>query len=147
MDKESQKAIYALKETWHKMDSLYSQYAKSVGLNSSSVVIIQFLSDFSQVCTQKDICEGLGLPKQLVNTIIKTFWEQGFVQLKEGKDRRHKQIIITKSGKAFFASILHPLEGAELSAWDSFCADEIIAYAKTTEKYAQAFESALAMLK
>jgi len=143
MDNDSKRIITELKETWHKMDGVYTLYAKSVGLNFTSILVLQFLSDFSQIFTQKDVCEKLELPKQFVNSIIKSLWEQGYVKLKEAKDRRNKDIIITESGKAYIQNVLKPLEDAEMAAWEDFSADEILSYAKTMEKYAQALENAL----
>ena len=70
MDNDSQKLISALKEMWYKMDCLYDLYAKSAGLNLSTIFVLQILRDSAETYTQKDICEKLGLPKQFVNSII-----------------------------------------------------------------------------
>jgi DNA-binding MarR family transcriptional regulator len=143
MDKDSQKAIFNMKETWHKMDSLYNFYAKSVGLNFTSIIILQLLSNFSQTYTQKDICEKLELPKQLVNSIVKSLWEQGFVQLKEAKDRRNKYISFTDTGKEYVLSVLKPLEDAEFAVWEKLSTEEIVNYAKTMGKFVSYFEDVL----
>jgi len=153
MDNDSQKVASALKETWHKMDSLYDFYAKSVGLNFTTILVLQLLFDSSDACnaqktyTQKEVCEKLGLPKQLVNSIIKSLWEQGHVELKEAKDRRNKDIIVTDKGREYARRVLKPLENAETFAWNSFSVDEILNFAKTLEKYVETFEIILKQLK
>jgi DNA-binding MarR family transcriptional regulator len=143
MDNDSKKIISAIKETWHKMDSLYGFYAKSAGLNFTAIIILELLSDFSVVYTQKEVCEKLGLPKQLVNIIVKSLWEQGYVKLKEAKDRRNKDIIVTSEGRKYILGIVKPLEKLESIAWKNFTDGEILNYAETTKKYASAFENAL----
>ena len=147
MDNYSKRVISELKETWHKMDGIYGRYAKSLDLNYTSILVFQLLRDFKQTYTQKDVCERLELPKQLVNSIIKSLWEQGYVKLKEAEDRRNKNIIITDRGKEYLLSVLKPLEDAEVSAWENIDADEILIIAKTTEKYALALESILENLR
>jgi len=144
MDKEPQKAISALKEIWHKMDGAYEFYAKSQGLNTTTVLVAQLLINSpDEVYTQKDICEKLELPKQVVNSIVKSFWEQGFIELREARDRRNKEIIVTQSGRDYKRKMLKPLEDAELAAWEGFSAEEITAFAKTLEKYVKNLERIL----
>ena len=143
MNDDTRKIVSMFKETWHKMDSLYDLYAKSVGLSFTTLIVLELLHNSSDVYTQKDVCERLGLPKQLVNSVMKHLWEQGYVELKEAKDRRNKDIIITDEGKKYIIGILKPLEDLELAAWESFSAEEIISYAKATEKYVKAFEDAM----
>ena len=147
MDKDYQKAVSSMKEIWHKMDSLYNLYAKSMGINFTAVLVLQLLCDSGVVHTQKEICEKLALPKQLVNSIVKSLWEQGHVKLKEAKDRRNKEIIVTDKGERYILSILKPLEDAESAAWESFSAEEILSYVNTTERYVKAFGDALEGMK
>ncbi|MCL1996507.1 MAG: MarR family winged helix-turn-helix transcriptional regulator [Defluviitaleaceae bacterium] len=148
MDNDTKKALFsALKETWHKMNSQFDLYAKAVGVNFTTIIILQFLYEATEIYTQKDICEKLGLPKQLVNAIIKSFWEQGFVKLKEAKDRRNKDILITDKGKEYAVSVLKPLEDAESAAWDNFTDEELTAFVRVLEKYVVSFERELKELK
>jgi len=143
MANDSRNNKATMKELWHKMDGLYDSYAKSIGINFTTIIVLQHLWESSKNLTQKEVCEMLELPKQLVNAIIKSFWEQGFVILKETKDRRIKDIILTGKGKDYATKILKPLEDAESAVWDSFTADEVIALLKGFEKYALVFEGIL----
>ena len=138
------KALFVtLKEQGYKLDFLYNLYAKSVDLNFTSILVLQLLHDATEVYTQKDICEKLGLPKHLVNVIIKSFWEQGFVKLKEAKDRRNKEIIVTSKGKKYAISVLKPLEDIEFSVWDSLSDEELTTFVRAMERYVESFESVL----
>jgi len=146
MDNNSQTGSITMKELCHKMDRLYDYYAKSVGLNFTTLMVLQYLCDSEKTQTkktQKELCETLGMPKQLVNSIIKSFWEQGYVRLKEAKDRRNKEIIVTDKGQEFATKILKPLDDAEYAVWDSFTYDEVLNLSKSLEKYATVFEGIL----
>ena len=62
-------------------------------------------------CTQKLICELIHYPKQSVNLVIKSFWESGYVELRETpEDRRNKLIILTEKGKMYAEEMVAPLE-------------------------------------
>lgn len=88
--------------SWRAIDELYVQYAKSVGLTYLGLIVLETIYNMPKVCTQKEICEKTNLPKQTVNVIIRTFWEQGFLELHEiQSDRRNKEIRFSKSGKKF----------------------------------------------
>ena len=132
-----------LKEIWHKINNLYDSYAKSVGLNFTTILVLQLLFDSDEVYTQKELCEKLDLPKQLINSIMKTFWEQGYIELKEAKDRRNKKILVTDRGRQYALEVLKPLEDAETMVWDSFSVEEISILASILSKYVKSFESAL----
>ena len=144
MDGDAKKIAFdALKDAWYKRDGLYSRYAKSVGLNYSTILVLQILFDSTGVYTQKEICEMLGLPKQYIHAIIKSFWEQGYVILKEAKDRRNKDILVTDKGIEYARTILSPLEKAESAALCGFSCDEIESHAVFTGKYVDSLETAL----
>ena len=133
----------------HKMNTIYKSYAKSVGLSYASILVLQILCEPQSRHlpkghhTQKEICRRLGLPKQFVNSVVKSFWEQGYVELKEARDRRNKEIIVTEKGEAFALRVLKPLEDAEAAAWGSFSDEEIQALACMMERYIAAFEGAI----
>ena len=133
------------KQVWYRIDNLISQYAKSVGISLTTLFVLELLAEDEELYTQKAICEKLMLPKQLVNTIIRAFWEQGYVELKEAKDRRNKEIFLTPKGREYADSILIPFHTADERAWDTFTDAELATFAAALEKYEQAMEKSLRM--
>ena len=129
-----------VKQVWYRLDSVVGLYAKGKGINVTTLFILECLAEEDELYTQKILCEKLMLPKQLVNAVIKSFWEQGFVDLKEAKDRRHKNIMLTEKGKEYAESIINPLNEADERAWDRFSQEELINTAELLEKYAKAME-------
>ncbi|MCL2377623.1 MAG: MarR family winged helix-turn-helix transcriptional regulator [Defluviitaleaceae bacterium] len=131
------------KQVWYRLDNLVGQYAKNMGINITTLFILELLAEEGELYTQKILCEKLMLPKQLVNSVIKVFWEQGYVELKEAKDRRHKNIGLTPKGKAYAESILTPFHSADERAWDTFTDAELITITGALEKYEKAMEENL----
>jgi DNA-binding MarR family transcriptional regulator len=129
------------KETWYRIDNLFNRYAKSIGLNFTTILVLEFIYESEEHYTQKDLCEKLMLPKQFMNSMIKSFWAQGFVDLKEAKDRRNKEIILTARGKKYAERILHSIQEAENKVWESFTDEEIAAFVNVMERYEKSFES------
>jgi len=147
LSKESQDMIITIRETWHRLDGLYEQYAKSLGLSFTALMVLDLLDDSAVTYTQRVVCDRLDLPKQYVNSIIKSLLEQGHVELKEAKDRRNKEIRITERGKLYIQSALKPLDEAEFAAWGGFSQNAITHYAQTMARYTEAFERVLDNLK
>ena len=135
--------VARLKKTWHKMDGIYSDYAKKMGVNFTTILILECLNDVSKNYTQKELCSYLEIPKQLVNAIIKSMWQEGYVILKEAHDRRNKEIILTPKGADYVASILQPLEAAELASWADFTSDELEKLIACMDRYTAALKQRL----
>ena len=128
------------KELWHRIDTTFNLYAKKMGINFTALLILELLSEAAEdpdaaPYTQKALCEKLMLPKQIVNGMINTFREQGYVDLREARDRRNKEIRLTESGQAYARSIIAPLDAADEQAWQAFDDDELIIFAAALEKY------------
>ena len=136
-------SLKQVKESFQQVDNLYNRYSKSIGLSTSAVIVLDFLNSSSEIYTQTQICDTLGFPKQLVNVIIKSFWEKGYVKLQEAKDRRHKEVILTNEGKSYAENIANPLHRAELQAWDALTDEEALQFLSIMKKYEQLIGSAI----
>ena len=129
------KKIYNFKTTFHKINNLYNFYAKTIGINLAAILLLEILSNADVPYSQKELCEQLGQPKQLINSIIKSFWEQGYVELKEAQDRRFKKVVLTDEGRRYAVSVIKPLQEAERAAWGCFSVEEIVDFSTTMGKY------------
>jgi DNA-binding MarR family transcriptional regulator len=134
---------FRFREAWQKIDNQYNLYAKSLGLNFTSMLVLEILFESKEPPTQRDLCEKLSLPKQLINSIITSFWEQKLVELQTATDRRYKKIILTTDGKDYAKKISDALQNADDKALDCFTDDEIMAFVSATEKYAKSYEIAM----
>lgn len=96
------------------MDKLYDEYAKTVGLTYQGLNVLNVLYETPDNCTQKLISERIHLPKQSVNVIIRSLWEQGYIEMKElDSDRRNKTIRLSASGREYADRIVGRLLAIE----------------------------------
>ena len=99
------------------IEKFYEDYAKSVGLSYMSLTVLQILYHTENPITQKEICAESHYNKQVVNTIVKNFYESGYVSFEEvPKDRRNKYVLFTERGKAYADEIMIPLGKKEDNA-------------------------------
>lgn len=99
------------------IEKIYEDYAKSIGLTYMSLTVLQIIYHSHKTCTQKNICEDSHYNKQIVNSIIKAFYDKGYIELKEmPEDRRNKNVTLTSSGRKYADDILLPLSEIEEKA-------------------------------
>ena len=147
MDMQDVRARF--KELWHRIDTTFNLYAKKMGINFTAMLILELLCEAAEdpaipPYTQKILCEKLMLPKQIVNAMINTFREQGYVELREARDRRNKEIRLTESGQAYAKSVVEPLDAADEQAWQAFDDKEIQIFSAALEKYERTMTELLA---
>lgn len=112
-------------EKWQSLGWVYEEYAKSRGLTYMSFIVLEIIYTHPDRCTQKLICERTLYTKQSVNSIIKTFWKQGYVVLKEDEtDRRNKKIILTDEGKKHADEIIGEYLSVEKEAMERLSSDQ-----------------------
>lgn len=103
------------------IEKIYEDYAKFVGLTYMSLSVLQIVYYAETPCTQKDICGICHYNKQVVNSIIKGFYDKGYISFEEASnDRRNKFVLLSKSGKKYADDIMAPLWEIEKTALSVF---------------------------
>lgn len=97
-----------------KLTQLYYHYAKLYGIRYNSFAILYVLH-LENACTQKQICQQTGFPKQTVNTLIKELLSQQYVEFTQGVNKKEKLIRFTDKGQKFATHILTPIFAMEES--------------------------------
>lgn len=132
---------------WKTIERLSEEYAKAAGLTPMSLGVLSIIYDNSEGCTQKYICQKIQYNKQSVNMIIKSFWEQGYVELAEmKKDRRNKQVKLSESGKIFAEKVIGLLWKVENDALENTTLEQREALMAFFEAYEQSFRSGVEAL-
>ena len=126
-------------EKWQSLARVYDEYAKSKGLTYMSFTVLEIIYHNQDCCTQKLICEQSLYTKQSVNSIVKTFWENGYVELKEEKaDRRNKKILLTEKGQIYADEIIGRCSAVEQEAMEHLSSEQweqLIEMAETFGKH------------
>lgn len=121
------------------INSIYEEYAKSVGMSYTSLYTLHMIT-LKNDCTQKYIADQMYLPKQTINSVVKSFCEQGLLELRElTEDKRHKTLHLTEKGKEFASKILPKIEIAEQNSFSQFSEEERSIFLKLMRKYIKAF--------
>lgn len=99
-----------LMQQFQNMDNAYEKYAISKGLTYLSLLVLEEIYELGDGCTQKQISEDTHYPKQSINLVVKSFMEDGFIELKElPKNRKNKGITLTEKGRQLCEDIIVPL--------------------------------------
>ncbi len=121
-----------------KITQLYHECAKAQGMTYNGMMVLGALRH-SQRCTQKQIVEQWGLPKQSVNTIIKKLHNDQYVKFLPGRNNKEKLVTLTAKGKAFADEVLQPILAMEERVLERIGEEECRQIKKNTEKFATFF--------
>ena len=136
---EQLQRFYAL---WREENAVYDDWAREQGLSSNSALILYTLYEEKENCTQKSISQMWSIPKQTVNTILKDFSANGYIELSTDKeDKRNKLIMLTPEGKAYAGKIVEALHKRELFAIDRMGLENIIRMNDDTELFISLFRN------
>lgn len=135
---EQLQRFYAL---WREENAVYDDWAREQGLSSNSALILYALYEEKENCTQKSISQMWSIPKQTVNTILKEFSANGYIELSaDKKDKRNKLIMLTPEGNAYASKIVDSLRKRELFAIDRMGLENITRMNDDTELFISLFK-------
>ncbi len=121
-----------------KITKLYHECAKSQGITYNSMMVLSALRQ-NHTCTQKQIAEEWGLPKQSVNTIIKKLYNEQYVEFSQGTNNKEKLVALTAKGNAFADKVLQPSLVMEERVLARIGEEECHQLEKTTKKFVTFF--------
>lgn len=100
------------------LDRLYFRALRSLGTRDNAFFLLYALSD-GNVYSQKMISEKWFISRTTLNTIVKEYAREGYLEL-ISRGRKEKDIVLTEKGREFAESILHPIFNAEEKAFHDF---------------------------
>ena len=101
---------------WRESSAIYEEWAKAHGMSLNDLLVLLALHEEGEGCTQRQISRKWFLPKQTVNTVLKEFEGQGYLELTPTReDRRAKAIRLTEAGLAFAGAVDGQLRDLELA--------------------------------
>lgn len=149
MDQRSVKELDArVTEKWNSIDRLSEEYARAVGLTPMSLAVLAVIYENQENCTQKLICKRSQFNKQSVNMIVKSFLEQGYVELEEIKsDRRNKQVKLSENGKKYAKQTVDPLLQVGQRAMERLTPEQSEVLLMFLDLYKECYQNGIAELK
>ena len=135
-------SLEVFNQLYKKMNEIYHQYAKSLGLSDMAFWLLYSLHKGSGFHTQKDICTTWHYPPQTVNSAIKNLEKQGLITLEYAEgNQKNKHIVPTKTGRAYMKKVITPLVAAERRVFESLEDGQREALLSLTQKYVDLLET------
>ena len=107
-----------------KINGLYSAFARERGLSYHALFILYAIYHSGDGCTPTEISNRWLIPKQTVNSVLRSFDQRGFVRYETcPRDRRGKQISLTPAGREYARPLLEGLYAAETAALEKMGAE------------------------
>ena len=128
----------------HEWDAVYEEYAKSVGLSYTGLIILYEIYEIEN-CTQKKLGEYCFIPKQTVNSAIRKLEQEGYLTLSNGKGHS-KHILLTESGHTLLKETIFPIVEAENEAFTELSFEECNLLLKLHSKYTTALREKFSKL-
>ena len=127
-------------EQFQNMDNAYEAYAKSKGLTYLSLMVLDVIYALGDGCTQKQISEDTHYPKQSINLVVKSFLEDGIVELRElPENRKNKGITLTEKGHQLCDEVIVPLLRQEEAVMLEMSEQESAELLRLVELYGNAY--------
>ena len=127
---------------WDQQMCLFECYARRVGLQGKSLVILLWLYHSPNDCSQGYLAEKTQSTKQVVHATIKSWLAKGSVSLcSNTKDKRQKKVCLTPEGLAFAEPIISRLHAREHAALADFSEQELDQLVALSSRYATALEA------
>lgn len=127
---------------WKEGNAIYEEWAKERGLSSNSVLILYSLYEDEEICTQKSISQKWSIPKQTVNTILKDFIANDYIELYTAEnDKRNKLLKLTAAGKIYAGNIIEALHERELFVIDKMGLDNVVKMNDAAELFIHLFHN------
>lgn len=135
-------------QQFQNMDRAYENYAKSKGLNYLSLMVLEEICELGDGCIQKQISDDTHYPKQSINLTVKSFLDDGIVELKElPENRKNKGITLTEKGRKLCEDIIVPLLRQEEQAMKALGGNESRKLIRLLELYGSAYCEQIGQLK
>lgn len=125
---------------WKDCTAAYEDWSKAQGLSSNGVLVLYSFCNGEEICTQKSISQKWCIPKQTVNTILKDFQKQGYVEMiSMPEDKRNKLLRLTPSGQQFANAVVGKLRQKEIQILDEMGPEAMTALNDHLEQFVRLF--------
>ncbi len=132
---EIQQEIRKIMVSINRIDGIYYQWAKRIGLKDNMLALLYALSD-GNLHSQKQISEEWLIPKTTINTVIQECIQKDYVVLQQEPHSKEKRICLTEAGKQYAEVVLKDLRQAELQAYMQTRKAHSEAFAAVFEEFA-----------
>lgn len=118
--------------------SLFENYARQNGINSKSLLVFMWIYNNPDGLTQGCIAKHTYSTKQVVQSIITTYLQKGWLYLEQLQtDKRKKLVKMTDLGNKEIAALIEPLNEYEAQAMSVLTAEQQKVLLEATQVFSQ----------
>ena len=130
------KEMAEVNRLYKETDSIYTKYAATHGISTTTLCVLYSLYTAETPCTQTQLVEDLGIPMQTINSCLKALEKSESVRLDfmEGS-RKNKQICLTQQGERIAEQVIAPMIRSENEVFATLTQDEQQMLLKITQKH------------
>lgn len=140
--------LTAFNQAHKKMNVLYHDYAKCVGMSDASFRLMYSLFEHDYPCTQKDLCKAWFYAPQTINSALKSLESKGYIELESSeKNRKNKLVRFTPSGEKLVNEKIAPLVQAEERSFDRLDQEERDRLLEITQKHIEILAEEIEKIK
>lgn len=110
------KQLLAINRLWKEYNEIYHDAAIRLGLSNSEFDTLYAICELGDGCKQADICRASFLPKQTVNSVIRTLGKKECLTMVSGKGR-NMHIYLTELGMQLVRRTIFPMVEIENEAF------------------------------
>lgn len=96
------------------LSQIYDSYLAKCGLKTSQFSILRAIS-FMKKTTNRELQDILVIDQTTLSRGLKPLIRDGFIDVREGVDRRQKELVLSEAGKALFSEAASHWEEAQRS--------------------------------
>lgn len=128
-------------DSYYRIDYLYYEWAADHGIQDTTMFVLNEIYMEKDECTQKQVTENLGYPKQTVSFIMNKLERQGIItREKSPHDQRNNIVKLTESGKRLADKLIKEMKQAEIEAYKNMTEEERVLVTEGLKTLADALE-------
>ncbi len=120
------------------VDNIYQSLLKANNVSEGEYIVMFAINDLGEGCSQKDISQNGYASKKTINSTIKKFEKDGFIELKPAK-YPSMQIFLTEKGRNFMQENIIPILKLESTVLDNVSDNEFEALANCYRRHLNSF--------
>ena len=122
-----------------RQNELYAALAKRQGISYNTLLTL-YAIDQDQGSTQSQLANIWLIPKQTLNTVIRSLMEKGYVTLKAGQNQKEKLVYFTQTGQEYASRVLQDVYRMEDRAIAQIGTQQFLRMVEITRDFTLAFE-------
>ena len=122
-----------------RQNELYAALAKRQGISYNTLLTLYAIEQ-DQGATQSQLANIWLIPKQTLNTVIRSLMEKGYVTLKAGQNQKEKLVYFTQTGQEYASRVLQNVYRMEDQAIAQIGTQQFLRMVEITRDFTLAFE-------